>query len=106
MLVTPIDISAAVGRRDPYVRLCRGPNAVGSTPDIYGPRGEHAEVQGLDIWSASYGPNVGRFASVFQQEWSVWVRPTARLTTADRIEDYQDALDRARFFRQRLLEAN
>ena len=73
VLVTPIDISPQWGD---VIRTCASAVAlaVGSTP-FYGPRGEHGGP-GFGHMVSYYGPNVGRFASVFGKEWSVWVRPT------------------------------
>ena len=73
VLVTPIDISPQWGD---VIRTCASAVAlaVGSTP-FYGPRGERGGP-GFGHMVSYYGPNVARFASVFDQEWSVWVRPT------------------------------
>ena len=75
VLVTPIDISPQWGD---VIRTCASAVAlaVGSTP-FYGPRGEHGGP-GFGHMVSYYGPNAGRFASVFGKEWSVWVRPTAQ----------------------------
>ena len=75
VLVTPIDISPQWGD---VIRTCASAVAlaVGSTP-FYGPRGGGGGPgPGFGHMVSYYGPNVGRFASVFDQEWSVWVRPT------------------------------
>ena len=71
VLVTPIDISPQWGD---VIRTCASAVAlaVGSTP-FYGPRGEHGGP-GFGHMVSYYGPNVERFASVFDQEWSVWGR--------------------------------
>ena len=73
VMVTPIDISPQWGD---VIRTCASAVAlaVGSTP-FYGPRGERGGP-GFGHMVSYYGPNVERFASVFDQEWSVWVRPT------------------------------
>ena len=73
VLVTPIDISPQWGD---VIRKCASAVAlaVGSTP-FYGPRGERGGP-GFGHMVSYYGPHVGRFASVFGKEWSVWVRPT------------------------------
>ena len=72
VLVTPIDISPKWGD---VIRTCASAVAlaVGST-NFYGPRGERGGP-GFGHMVSYYGPNVERFASVFDQEWSVWVRP-------------------------------
>ena len=71
VLVTPIDISPKWGD---VIRTCAAAVAlaVGTTP-FYGPHGGRGPGFGHQV--SYYGPHVGRFASVFEQEWSVWVRP-------------------------------
>ena len=71
VLVTPIDISPQWGD---VIRTCASAVALAvGTTQFYGPHGGRGPGFGHQV--SYYGPHVGRFASVFGQEWSVWVRP-------------------------------